>query len=145
MELRIFGVTFRLFWSFDVDSVSQAQTALPPIPIPFLVARNGTADALAILREHPIAALKAAYGQSLTIARQMLRDGMHHQDAPGFAALCLGLDILGAKLPIAGIPKDHHGALLPSMQSRQCLPDEGNTDPILPPKPKKKDRGNDHD
>ncbi len=149
MEFRIFGITFRLSWSFGVDSGSQAQaviSALPPIPVPFLVTPNGTEKALAIMGEHPIAALKTAYAQSLTIARQMLRDGTSREDASGFTALCLGLDILGSKLPFDDIPKDHASAFLPAKVTYRRPSDDGDTAPPLPPKkPRKRGRGNDRD
>ncbi|MBI3445530.1 MAG: hypothetical protein HY055_09265 [Magnetospirillum sp.] len=149
MELRIFGITFRGSWRFGDDPRAQGPVttpALQPIPVPFAVARTGSADAREILTGHSFATLKAAYGQSLAIARQMLRDGTHCKDASGFAALCFGLDLLGTMLPIDGIPKDHLAALLPGQPLRRRPPDDGDTTPPLPSKkPRKRGRGNDRD
>lgn len=114
-----------------------------PIPVPFAICATEVLEAREMLARRPVAELRTVYGQSLAIARQMVRDGVNPSD---FEALCLGLDLLGLRLPGIKAPECHFTALQPRQSRRRRPLDDSNTDPILlPKKPRKKDRGNDRD
>lgn len=129
----------------DISSDSNVIVELP-IPVPFAICATEVLEAREMLARRPVAELRTAYGQSLAIARQMVRDGVNRRDASDFEALCLGLDLLGLRLPGIKAPECHFTALQPRQSRRRRPLDDSNTDPILlPKKPRKKDRGNDRD